>query len=398
MIVFAANLLISLVGVVLIVQLLWLLAQVLASLRSDNSLERPIGRRSARVCVIIPAHDEASSIASTIAAIQPQLRETDRLLIVADNCGDETAAIAIGAGAEAIERHDTQRLGKGFALDYAMNHLKSHDAPDVVIFVDADCLLAPGSVDQLAEICADRQSPAQATNLMVAGESAGSSARIAEFAWKVKNYIRPLGAHRLGFPCSVTGTGMAFPWALISSAELATNHIVEDTKLGVDLMIAGHNPIFCPAAKVTSKFAAGQEGTRIQRTRWEHGHLMMILEYAPRLLRAAYQQRKFLLFVMAIDLSIPPLGLMALVIAILALLGVAIAFVGFPNFTVVLAIAPAWLFGATIFLAWLRYGRDILSRSDLLSIPRYALSKIPMLWRFIFRRQKAWIRSLRDTE
>ncbi len=397
MIISAVGAAISLFALLVLIQLLWLFAQVLGSLRPNVDVGKRHPRRRPRVCVVIPAHNEALSIANAITAIKAQLRETDRLVVVADNCNDQTATIAVREGAEVIERQDNSRIGKGYALDHAIRFLGAGEAPEVVIFVDADCELAPGSVGQLAQLCVDRQRPAQAVYLMEAGAGAGNMARIAEFAWKVKNYVRPLGAARLGFPCQLMGSGMAFPWPLISSAELATGHIVEDTKLGIDLMIAGHNPIYCPSARVISKFAPSR-GTRIQRTRWEHGHLTMILQYVPLLLRHAYDRNSLSLFVMAVDLSIPPLGLMTLTVVILAIGGLSVTIAGFPRVILGLTLSPAVLLGSTIWLAWLQYGREILTLRDLLVIPRYAFSKIPILWRFLFKRESAWVRSLRDTE
>ena len=385
-------------AIVLLIQLLWLFLEVAVSLTYKAQCDEAPHRRTARVCVIVPAHDEQGCIAGTLSQINAQLHQDDQLLVIADNCTDQTAAISRGAGADVIERNDKSHLGKGYALDYAINYLKNSRVPDVVLFVDADCSLMPGSVDRLAEICVNESSPAQATNLMVAGEAARSNLRIAEFAWKLKNYIRPLGAYQLGFPCQVTGTGMAFPWALISVAELATGHIVEDTKLGIELMISGHKPVFCPAARVISRFASGQEGTKIQRTRWEHGHLMMIREYLPLLLRAAFSQRSLSILAMAIDLSIPPLGLIAIACFFLAIVGLLIMYLGAPAMTLPFAVSPLLLLVGIILLAWFTYGREILTGRDFLSIPFYAVSKLPMLWRFIFQRQTKWVRSIRDQE
>ena len=63
---------------------------------------------------------------------------------------------------------------------------------------------------------------------MQAAEGASLKMRLAEFAWVIKNQVRPLGLHRLGLPCQLMGSGMASPWACINSADLATGHIVED--------------------------------------------------------------------------------------------------------------------------------------------------------------------------
>src|SRR5690348_1062565 len=47
-----------------------------------------------RVAVVVPAHNEGSGIVSTLADLRAQLNAHDRLLVVADNCTDETAAAA----------------------------------------------------------------------------------------------------------------------------------------------------------------------------------------------------------------------------------------------------------------------------------------------------------------
>lgn len=44
--------------------------------------------------VLIPAHDEEAGIGRTLAGVLAQLRPGDRLLVVADNCSDRTAAAA----------------------------------------------------------------------------------------------------------------------------------------------------------------------------------------------------------------------------------------------------------------------------------------------------------------
>src|SRR5580698_973772 len=75
--------------------------------------------------VIVPAHDESSGLAPTLSNIKEQLRPGDRLLVVADNCTDQTAAVARDAHAEVTERNEPTKRGKGYALDWGMQHLVS---------------------------------------------------------------------------------------------------------------------------------------------------------------------------------------------------------------------------------------------------------------------------------
>ena len=115
----------------------------------------------------IPAHNEGVGLQPTIESVKPQLRERDRLLVVADNCTDDTSAVAASLGVEVIDREDPFHIGKGYALDFGIKHFV-RDPPEVLIVVDADCVFAEGSIDTLATVCRAEHRPVQALNLMKA--------------------------------------------------------------------------------------------------------------------------------------------------------------------------------------------------------------------------------------
>jgi cellulose synthase/poly-beta-1,6-N-acetylglucosamine synthase-like glycosyltransferase len=394
----AAGIVLVALTLLVLVQALFLLAQVLASLPKRSRTEQLRNGPRPLVAVIIPAHNESTSIASTIGVIVPQLTNQDRLVVVADNCSDDTAAVAALSGAEVIVRRDYDHIGKGYALDYGVQFIRRTGAPDVVIFIDADCELAPGSVDELAEMSFVHFRPVQSTNLVKASTASGKSARIAEFAFKLNCYVRPLGSRRLGLACRLTGTGMAFPWSIISSVELATGHIAEDGKLCVNLAIAGFETLFCPTAKVTSVFPEALRETRLQRMRWEHGHLQTIKTYVPRLFLNACRKKRLSLAALALDFSVPPLGLLNMIAVVLIGIASLLAIAGFPAWIVYLTASTFCVFCLAIGLAWHRYGREIVSPRELLSAPEYVLSKVPMYWRFIFHRQVGWDKSELDKQ
>src|ERR1700733_12435386 len=93
------------------------------SLVEEKPLEVLNPQAPKRVAVIVPAHDESAGILPTIEDIKRQLSPGDRLLVVAHNCFDDTAAVAAAAGAEVIERRDPGKIGKGYALDWGLRHL-----------------------------------------------------------------------------------------------------------------------------------------------------------------------------------------------------------------------------------------------------------------------------------
>jgi cellulose synthase/poly-beta-1,6-N-acetylglucosamine synthase-like glycosyltransferase len=345
--------------------------------------------------VLMPAHNEGTGIGPVIKALLPQLRSQDRLLVVADNCSDTTAAIALQHGAEVVERSNANLRGKGYALDFGVRQLALRP-PAVVIIVDADCVMENGSLQTLAAQCVVSHRPVQALYLMQSPER-GIAGRIAEFAWRVKNHARPLGLHRAGLPCQLMGTGMAFPWELIRNAPLASGHIVEDLQLGLDLAMAGVPPMFCPEARVTSQFAANTEGANSQRTRWEHGHLQLIGTRVPRLLWSAIRRRHMGTLALGLDLLVPPLALLALLVGVTTVGGIALALVYPALMPVAFAgLCLLLLLAAGVLIAWLRHGRDLLGLKDLAGVPFYVARKIPLYIRFLIARQVGWIRAKRD--
>ena len=347
------------------------------------------------IAVLIPAHNESTGIIPTINSIKPQLKAVDRIIVVADNCNDDTYNIALENGAEAIQRHDLANRGKGFALDFGVKYL-SESPPKVLIIIDADCILEPECLGRLAAFSLKHQRPVQALDMMYAkGDDLKS--KIAEFAWCVKNMVRPLGYANLGLPCQLMGTGMAFPWTVIASADIANGNLVEDMKLGIDLSKAGLTPIFYMGAKVSSYFPIAADVQSGQRARWEHGHLAMIIKEVPELFVQSLIKRNKNLFAMAMDLSVPPLALLvAMLFAYAALLTVIYSAFNIGQFALIITSAGIGLLIIAIGLAWLGWGRKTISFSSMLLVPVYVLLKIPSYVKFLFKRQKTWIKTERD--
>ncbi|MCE9657610.1 MAG: glycosyltransferase family 2 protein [Burkholderiales bacterium] len=374
-----------------------LLLQIVAAALGGaaRSAPGPQPARAGTLAVLMPAHDEAAGIEPAIRAALAQLLPGDRLLVVADNCGDATAAVARAAGAEVIERHDGARRGKGYALDHGVRWLEAAP-PAAVLILDADCIAAPGALQRLAATCLQSGRPAQGLYLMHAPAGARLEMRIAAFAWLVRNKLRPLGAAVLGWPCQLMGTGMAFPWPMLRDAPLASGHLVEDMQLGLDLARAGTAPLFCPAAGVASTFPTDRAGARTQRTRWEHGHLSTLFTVGPRLVGLGLVRGRPGLVAMALDLMVPPLAALVLLLAALCAADAAwwLAF-GDPR-PFGIAAAALVLVGAAVILAWRREGRALLGGRELLGLPLYVAAKLPMYLRLLGRRQVEWVRTKRD--
>jgi cellulose synthase/poly-beta-1,6-N-acetylglucosamine synthase-like glycosyltransferase len=368
MLIFISAVLAAIAGLLSIpVAVLFIEVMAALGLVEEKPLEVSNPQALKRMAVIVPAHNESAGILPTIEDIKRQLSPGDRLLVVADNCSDDTAAVAAAAGAEVIARDEPEKIGKGYALGFGISHL-SIDPPDFVVFIDADCRIQSDAIGRLREICGELQRPVQACFLMKAAENSPIDHSFAKFAWIVKNWVRPLGLRYLDCPVQLMGTGMIFPWDVIRSAPLASGNLVEDLKLGLDLAATGKAAHFFPFVTVTSEFPVSVKGTDSQRQRWVQGHIGMILKAVPRLLFLAITRRNLDLLVLTLDLAVPPLSLLGLLLAGIFLLTSLAALSGLSSAPLIIATANVLVFGLAIVFAWLKFGRDILPAQAFLSI------------------------------
>ncbi len=345
------------------------------------------------VVVLVPAHDEAAGIAANVVRQRAGMVPGMRLVVVADNCSDGTAALARGAGAEVVERHDVARRGKGFALDFGRAGL-AVDPPACVIVVDADTVLAEGALARLAARSLAEGRPIQGAYSMTVGDAEGSVARFSAAAFFIKNVVRELGGARIGAPAILTGSGMAFPWAIFAQLPLATGHVAEDLMLGVQCSKAGNPPRFDPHAIVIG-VSSSDKGTAVQRRRWESGFVQVARDDAMPLIAQALREGRPALAWLGLHLLTPPLVLLlaadivaSVAAGMLALLGVA----SYPVWIIVILTASAVL----CVIAGLAGHRRLHLLRDWASMPRYVLWKLGLSLLVLIRRERRWIRTDRD--
>jgi len=345
--------------------------------------------------VLIPAHDEERGIQRTIASVQAQLRGCDGLLVIADNCSDATATIALSAGARVLIRTDRTARGKGFALAAGRDALAQAGVlPDVVIVLDADCLPEPGALPLLAAAVARDGAAVQGRYLLTGRTPVSARSGLSNFAFLIKNLVRQRGLKALGGPALLQGSGMGFPWAVFAAAPLASAAIVEDLELGLRLALGGVPVTFAQEASFWSE-SGPATALASQRTRWEHGSLSLVPGYLPKLAWATMRGRRELLPLL-LDLTVPPVSLLilALLVALTATIGLGPFGAGFAP-ALCLALQGT-LLAVTIMFVWHRCGRAVLPATMLVRIPAYVLWKLPIYFRLVGGRERRWVRTERE--
>ena len=389
------NIILVLMGSLILIPCLVFFAECLAAFVSSSSNLNLENTARPLTTVLIPAHNESAQIKQVIETLLPQLTPQDRVIVIADNCHDNTAELARATGVTVLERENTQERGKGYALDYAIEQIKS-DPPEVLVILDGDCIVKPQTIANISRQAIATGRPVQATYLMEQPEDPSLKDNISMFSIKVKNKVRLMGLNRLGWHSLLTGSGMAFPWSLIERVSLAGSKTTDDMQLTVDLALTGSTPVFCEDSLVMGRLMKDLDA-QSQRSRWEHGHLEMIGVEVPRLLKAFVTTRNFAALGLALDIFVPPLSL--LVMTWFATATIVWALVIFTEVSLlpgaIVTLAGILLF-AGVLLAWLRFGRSDLPFKNLLAIPFYILSKIPIYLKFLVKPQSRWLKTERD--
>lgn len=393
---FAIDLVLTMLAVGLLVPVLFFLVETVTSLW-------PLGARppafdsmsTPRVAVLVPAFNEEKILAATLISVGPQLQEDDYLLVVADNCTDKTAAVAKQCGAMVVERNNDELKGKGYAISAGISYLGDFEF-DVLLIIDADCLLKEGVVEQLSKAAMKYQGPVQSAYLMKPSSTGALEEQILELSFFVKNYARPLGLKRLGLPCHLTGAGMAFPWSIVKDMTVGNGSIVEDLNLGIELALMRNPAQFFPWVTVTSEFPVTRDAQNSQRKRWVHGYLQTVLPSAPKLVMSGLGRMSWPLIGLALDLSILPLALLFFLLGIGIFFGYLTTLFGGSTLPLSLFSWGLAAFLITGIVLWLRFGRNKLTPRALLFLPAFLVRRIPIYVSFLFNRQKEWIRTERD--
>ncbi|MBS2031476.1 MAG: glycosyltransferase family 2 protein [Deltaproteobacteria bacterium] len=369
---------------------------LLLTLASRRTSAPPLLDLPLRFTIVVPAHNEARGIAETVKNLRALAwpPERFRVLVLADNCSDDTANRARAAGAQVIERIDRANRGKGYALQLAFDHLLGQGWADAMVVVDADTLVSPNLLRAFAaQIGAGAQ--AVQADYRVRNVDDAWRTRLMAIAFGAFHTERSLARERLGLSCGLRGNGMCFTAGTLRAVPHLAFSLVEDLEYGLRLGEAGVRVHHAVDAQVFGEMVAGERASRSQRLRWERGRRALARTRGPTLLARALVKRSALLLDLAIDLLLPPLASLALysalgLIAALMFGGGALAIdaFSFTLFAIALHVVRGWQLSGT----------GARGLADLLRAPVYLLWKLGLALRRPTQRPTSWVRTARGGE
>ncbi len=351
-----------------------------------------------RFDVVVPAHDEEGGIGATVASLLAldYPRERYRVVVVADNCADATAARARAAGARVLERRDDARRGKGYALAHAYAASLADGFADAVVVVDADTVVSPNLLRAFAARFAAGEACVQA-EYGVRNAGASWRTRLMAVAFACYHTVRSLARERLGLSCGLRGNGMGFSADTLRRHPHRAFSRVEDVEYGLALGAAGVRVAYVPEATVLGEMPATAAAARTQRERWEGGRAGLIRRSVPTLLRAALSRRDPVPLDLAADLLVPPLTTLAAA----AVAGAALAGAAVWRGWATPAGAAGWVLALACLAAYVARGAVLSGQGprvllDLAWGPVYAAWKLAVALRPRPRAEReAWVRTAR---
>jgi len=397
---FVSDWILAAAGLPLLGASLYLLLLTLLSRQQDT---RRVTEARLRFCILVPAHNEAIGLPATIGSLRaidyPAGLRT--IVVVADNCTDDTTSVAEAHGARVIVRTEAVRRGKGWALQHAIEILLAPAAGpdwDALVVIDADTIVAPNLLHELASHLEAGEAAVQAAYLpRPSGD--GALAVITDVAFAAFHLVRSSARERLGLSCGLRGNGMAFSRSLLRDVPHAAFSKTEDLEFGVQLGLHGVRVAFAGGARVYGDMPDRPSVVATQRDRWIGGRVAMARRFVPALVRQAARGRSLMAADLACDLIVPPLSvlLLASVTGLALSLLLAIAAAG-PTWSWVMWLTTCVGLGVHVAHAARVAGRGQAFVRAAGSIPGYALGKAVTAARALQRPDNVWVRTERRGE
>lgn len=275
---------------------------------------------------IIAARNEQAVIGNLINSIKQQNYPAELIdvIVVADNCTDDTAQIAREHGAICYERFNNMLVGKGYALDYCFNKIVEqfgdYTAYDGYFIFDADNVIDKNYVKEMNKvfdrgynvITSYRNSKNYDTNWITSGYSLW-------FIREAKYLNNP--RMMLKTSCAVSGTGF-----LVNSSIIKKNNgwkfnlLTEDIQFSVVNILEGEKIGYCESAMFYDEQPTTFKQSWNQRMRWSKGFYQVMFRYGRELIAMMFKKREMFVSCYDMFMTLAPATLLSIGCILLNLL------------------------------------------------------------------------------
>ncbi len=254
---------------------------------------RQISTRENSFALIVAAHNEETVIEDIVKSLKGLDYPAERfeVFVVADNCTDKTAELARSAGAKVLERFDTTKRGKGFAMEFAFDHIFALDEGyEYICIFDADNVVKP---DFLSEMNAKINEGYRAVQGYLDSKNPADNWLTFSYSlwYWINNRMSQLARGNLDIGCRLGGTGFAVETDLIKTYGWGATCLAEDTEFTLKLALNDIKVGWAHTAVVYDEKPT-LLGTSIhQRKRWMQGLSEVATRYVRPLAKKSLTER-----------------------------------------------------------------------------------------------------------
>ncbi len=268
-------------------------------------------KKMCKYAILIPGRNEEKVIPHLIASIKGQSYPEELLdiFVIADNCTDKTAEVSRKAGAyHVIERFDKEKIGKGYALDYALNLIKkdfSDNHYDGYFVFDADNLLDENFISEMNKMFSNGHriitSYRNTKNYGTSWVSAGGS------LWYLResrflNHPRTI----MNTSCAISGTGFLVHHEVLDKiGGWKFFLLTEDLEFSLQQVLDGETICYCNNAILYDEQPVLFSQSWRQRMRWTKGSMQLTRKYFFKMVKGMFDGRGFACFDLAVSTMIP---------------------------------------------------------------------------------------------
>ena len=267
---------------------------------------------------IIAARNENAVIGNLIDSIKNQNypKELIDVIVVADNCTDNTAEISRQHGAIVYERFNNILVGKGYAMDYVFNKIKEEHGDytcyDGYFVFDADNVIDVNYVKEMNKVfdsgykvvTSYRNSKNYDTNWITAGYS----------LWFIRE-AKYLNNPRMMIKtsCAVSGTGYLVDSSIIKKNNgWKCNLLTEDIEFTVTNILNGEKVGYCGNAMFYDEQPTTFRQSWNQRMRWTKGFYQVLFKYGKDLFITMFKEKRMFVSCYDMIMTLAPATLLIL--------------------------------------------------------------------------------------
>ena len=267
---------------------------------------------------IIAARNEQAVIGNLINSIKQQNYPAELIdvIVVADNCTDDTAQIAREHGAICYERFNNMLVGKGYALDYCFNKIVEqfgdYTAYDGYFIFDADNVIDKNYVKEMNKVF-DRGynviTSYRNSKIMI---PTGLLPVIPSWFIREAKYLNN-PRMMLKTSCAVSGTGF-----LVNSSIIKKNNgwkfnlLTEDIQFSVVNILEGEKIGYCESAMFYDEQPTTFKQSWNQRMRWSKGFYQVMFRYGRELIAMMFKKREMFVSCYDMFMTLAPATLLSI--------------------------------------------------------------------------------------